>query len=218
MIVDSLLRIGFRTGGLPPKGFSRVVGTTAYLDDLSISASDKGTLTVAAGWTMIFFRTWNIGVNLDKSVILQNVQADRQAPLNLDIRGRQDDHQLLGMPSGYRVDEKIVTDRVQKAMLRLCRIGTLPIGQKLWSKLVQVYVIPLVYASEYVPYLPICQDLDRRIKELVWGKARVSANMFAAKAYALPAHILFVEGQRVIRCFRAVWRMANCNVPIDNTT
>ena len=58
-----------------------VKGTTAYLDDLSISASDKSTLTIAAGWTMAFFRTWNIGVNLEKSVVLQNVQADRQAPL-----------------------------------------------------------------------------------------------------------------------------------------
>ena len=59
-----------------------VKGTTAYLDDLSISASDKSTLTIAAGWTMAFFRTWNIGVNLEKSVVLQNVQADRQTPLS----------------------------------------------------------------------------------------------------------------------------------------
>ena len=44
---------------------------------------------------------------------------------------------------------------------------------------------------EYVPYLPVCSDLDKRIKELIWGKARVSANMHAAKAYALPAHNLF---------------------------
>ena len=64
-----------------------VKGTTAYLDDLSISASDKGLLTVAAGWTMIFFRAWSIGVNLDKSVVLQNVQADRETPLTLWIFG-----------------------------------------------------------------------------------------------------------------------------------
>ena len=190
-----------------------VKGTTAYLDDLSISSSDKGLLTVAAGWTMVFFRTWSIGVNLDKSVILQNVQADQHAPLTVDIRGRQDDHQLLGMPAGYKVDERIVSARVQKAILRLNRIETLPVGQKHLSRLTQTYVLPLVYACEYVPYLPICYDLDKRIKDLVWGKARVSANMYAAKAYALPAHNLFIEGQRVIRCFRAVWRMANRNVP-----
>ena len=120
---------------------------------------------------------------------------------------------FLECPLDIKIDERIVTARVQKAALRLNRIETLPVGQKHLCRLTQTYVLPLVYACEYVPYLPICYDLDKRIKDLVWGKARVSANMYAAKAYALPAHNLFIEGQRVIRCFRAVWRMANRNVP-----
>ena len=153
------------------------IGRALALGTLMTSAllSRKLEFERSMGMTAMFFRAWRVGLNLQKSTLLQNEMADSEKRVATVLTSRNDAH-LLGVAAGIIVEERLFDARTAKASARLERIRMLPLTQRRKMRLIQVFATPMTYGCELNSYSKAAWTYDRKAKDMVWGTARVSSN------------------------------------------
>ena len=122
---------------------------TVYLDDISVLVSNKQIFLRMAGFTSLFFREWGITMNVDKSAMVANARAQSDGALQLAFR-QDEDATLLGTMTGPFPKNHMIRERCERALRHLKRLRHLPLAQSLITKIIQIYVVPLLYCSEMV--------------------------------------------------------------------
>ena len=182
---------------------------TVYLDDLSMLSSQKAALETAMGYTQVFLDFWKVELNAAKSRLLANEVAQQSELPNAVVRDLDNRQGLLGAPAGMEVEEAMLQKRVTQAQIRLDRLALLPVSQGALRKLVLCFVSSVPYGLEMVPYSVQMRSLDRKVKNLTWGRAQCSSS----NAHVLRSLVfhpgLLLETRRICSCFRAVWLLAN---------
>ena len=181
---------------------------TVYLDDLNMLSSQKPALETAMGYTQVFLDFWKVDLNTAKSRLLANEAAQQHDLPNAIVRDLDNRQGLLGAPAGMLVEEAMLQKRVSQAQIRLDRLALLPVSQGALRKLVLCFVSSVPYGLEMVPYSAQMRSLDRKVKNLTWGRARCSSNAHVLRSLVFHPCLL-METRRICSCFRAVWLLAN---------
>ena len=124
---------------------------TVYLDDISILVSEMQTFLQMASFTSLFFLEWGITMNADKFAVVANPLAKACGDLQLPFRDDEDaPPALLGTMTGPFPKKSTMVNRCHRALQHLRRLQNLPLAQKLIMKIIQIYVVLLVYCCEVV--------------------------------------------------------------------
>ena len=156
----------------------------------------------------MFLDLWQVELNTAKSRLLANEAAQQHDLPNAIVRDLDNRQGLLGAPAGMEVEEAMLQKRVSQAQIRLDRLALLPVPQEALRKLVLCFVSSVPYGLEMVPYSAQMRSLDRKAKNLTWGRARCSSNAHILRSLVFHPCLL-METRRICSCFRAVWLLAN---------
>ena len=120
--------------------------------------------------------------------------AMRRGGFQMDWRG--------GAPSSARAK------LARKLSRHLRRLQHLPLSQKLITKLVQMYIVPLLYCSEMASIPEDVSQVDKMIRKAVWGSARCSSNWAAVHALCIQGHRTDCILNREYEAFKSIWTLA----------
>ena len=180
---------------------------TVYLDDISVLASKLPVFLQIAGFTSLFFKDWGITMNADKTVVVANPHAKANGDIALPFR-QDDDAALLGTMTGPFPVNTVLSNQCEKALVHLRRLQHLPLGQLVLTKIIQIYVVPLLYGSEMVEIPVQMTTVDKMIRAAVWGRARCAANWSAVRALCMAGHRTDCRLARECESFKCMWSLA----------
>ena len=146
-------------------------------------------------------------MNADKSAVAANPHATSLGQLDTPFK-REEDVVLLGAMTGPFPKSTAVASRCQRALKHLRRLQNLPLSQKLITKLIQTYVVPLIYCSEMANIPEDMTQVDKLIRKAVWGHARCSSNWSAVRALCIQGHRTDCVLNREYEAFKCMWSIA----------
>ena len=192
-------------------GPRQIAGCTTYLDDYSLIMEDEATLQGCLGWTTQHFRLWQVALNMEKSSLLStpNLRPDTIQGETTELSSDSLSYKLLGISTGWFSSSECLKERADKAAQTANRIHVLRLSQALFRRLSTIFVIPLLYGSEFEVKQESCEALDKKLWHGLWGRARVSACRAAVMALCLPSHKCTAAGRRWMDAARAIWALAN---------
>ena len=115
------------------------------------------------------------------------------------------DAALLGTMTGPFPKNSMMCTRCGKALLYLRRLQHLPLSQAIITKIIQIYVVPLLYGSEMVQAPVQMTNVDKMIRAAVWGRARCAANWSAVRALCIAGHRTDCGLARECEAFKCMW-------------
>ena len=173
---------------------------SAYLDDLCLACNDAEILERLAGVTSAHFESWGVRLNLDKSAFVANARiCDSERFGSLATLIRADSQLLLGAATGWVPAKDQLRLRCDLAQKKLRRLASVNLNKKVLERAVQVWIAPLLYASGLGPLFSLRDSLTKDIVRLLWGKARVQANIAAVMACSIPSHSVVPLGVQIMK-------------------